>query len=86
MVSGECSDQLATTILAVVRLTYYNNIVIIGGCAVPETRVVFYQEEDGEVPVLEWLTQLLQSDRKGLFEENPDVLTYVEEEEDGEDF
>ncbi|WAN68709.1 hypothetical protein BJP36_40815 [Moorena producens JHB] len=52
----------------------------------PETRVVFYQEEDGEVPVLEWLTQLLQSDRKGLFEQNPDVHTYVEEEEDGEDF
>nr|WP_271968068.1 hypothetical protein [Moorena producens] len=67
-------------------MNYYNNIVILGWCAVPETRVVFYQEEDGEVPVLEWLTQLLQSDRKGLFEQNPDVHTYVEEEEDGEDF
>ena len=31
----------------------------------PETHVVFYQEEDGEVPVLEWLTQLLKEDRKG---------------------
>ncbi|WP_414576322.1 type II toxin-antitoxin system RelE/ParE family toxin [Anabaena sp. CCY 9402-a] len=31
----------------------------------PETRVVFYQEEDGEVPVLQWLTELLQEDRKG---------------------
>jgi phage-related protein len=32
---------------------------------VPETRVVFYQEEEGEVPVLEWLTRLLKEDRKG---------------------
>ncbi|WP_207554312.1 MULTISPECIES: type II toxin-antitoxin system RelE/ParE family toxin [Moorena] len=63
--SARCSDELATTILPVVILTYYNNIVILGWCAVPETRVVFFQEEDGEVPVLEWLTQLLQSDRKG---------------------
>ncbi|WP_258002632.1 type II toxin-antitoxin system RelE/ParE family toxin [Fischerella thermalis] len=31
----------------------------------PETRVVFYQEEEGEVPVLEWLTRLLKEDRKG---------------------
>lgn len=31
----------------------------------PETRVVFYQEESGEVPVLEWLTRLLKEDRKG---------------------
>ncbi|MBD2361553.1 type II toxin-antitoxin system RelE/ParE family toxin [Anabaena minutissima FACHB-250] len=31
----------------------------------PETRVVFYQEEDGEVPVLQWLTELLKEDRKG---------------------
>ncbi|MEH2195321.1 MAG: type II toxin-antitoxin system RelE/ParE family toxin [Nostoc sp.] len=31
----------------------------------PETRVVFYQEEDREVPVLEWLTRLLKEDRKG---------------------
>ncbi|AFY43494.1 type II toxin-antitoxin system RelE/ParE family toxin [Nostoc sp. PCC 7107] len=31
----------------------------------PETRVVFYQEEEGEVPVLDWLTRLLQEDRKG---------------------
>jgi hypothetical protein len=31
---------------------------------VPETRVVFYQEE-GEVPVLKWLTRLLKEDRKG---------------------
>jgi ribosome-binding protein aMBF1 (putative translation factor) len=32
---------------------------------VPETRVVFYQEEESEVPVLEWLTRLLKEDRKG---------------------
>lgn len=31
----------------------------------PETRVVFYQGEDGDVPVLEWLTRLLKEDRKG---------------------
>ncbi|MBD2450557.1 type II toxin-antitoxin system RelE/ParE family toxin [Nostoc sp. FACHB-152] len=31
----------------------------------PETRVVFYQEEEGEVPVLKWLTRLLKEDRKG---------------------
>lgn len=31
----------------------------------PETQVVFYQETDGEVPVLEWLTQLLKENRKG---------------------
>ena len=31
----------------------------------PETRIVFYQEEEGEVPVLEWLTRLLKEDRKG---------------------
>jgi len=32
---------------------------------VPETRVLFYQEENGEVSVLEWLTRLLKEDRKG---------------------
>jgi len=32
---------------------------------VPETRVVFYQDEKGEVPVLEWLKILLKQDRKG---------------------
>lgn len=31
----------------------------------PETRVVFYQDEKGEVPVLEWLKILLKQDRKG---------------------
>ena len=31
----------------------------------PETQVVFYQETDGEVPVLEWLKQLLKENRKG---------------------
>ncbi|MBD2603213.1 type II toxin-antitoxin system RelE/ParE family toxin [Scytonema hofmannii FACHB-248] len=31
----------------------------------PETHVVFYQDEDGEIPVLEWLKQLLKQDRKG---------------------
>jgi hypothetical protein len=46
-------------------LTYYNNIDILKKHTVPETNVVFYQEEDGEVPVLEWLTRLLKEDRKG---------------------
>ncbi|MGI8504097.1 MAG: type II toxin-antitoxin system RelE/ParE family toxin [Hassallia sp.] len=31
----------------------------------PETHLVFYQDEDGEIPVLEWLKQLLKQDRKG---------------------
>ncbi len=31
----------------------------------PETHVIFYQEDDGEVPILEWLTRLLKEDRKG---------------------
>ncbi len=31
----------------------------------PETFVVFYQEENGEVPVLERLKELLKQDRKG---------------------
>jgi hypothetical protein len=31
----------------------------------PETQVVFYQETDGEVPVLEWLTQLVKQNREG---------------------
>jgi len=31
----------------------------------PETQVLFYQETDGEVPVLEWLKQLVQQNRKG---------------------
>jgi len=32
---------------------------------VPKTLVVFYQEEDGKTPVLEWLRQLLKEDPKG---------------------
>lgn len=31
----------------------------------PQTRVIFYQGEDGEVPVLAWLKQLLKKNRKG---------------------
>ncbi len=31
----------------------------------PETQVVFYQDEDREVPVLEWLKELLKQNRKG---------------------
>jgi phage-related protein len=33
--------------------------------AVPEARIVFYQDESGEAPVLEWLKVVLQKDRKG---------------------
>lgn len=32
---------------------------------VPQTRVIFYQDQDGTVPVLEWLKTLLKQDRKG---------------------
>ncbi|NJK73783.1 MAG: type II toxin-antitoxin system RelE/ParE family toxin [Richelia sp. CSU_2_1] len=31
----------------------------------PETRVIFYQDRDGEAPVLEWLKSILKQDRKG---------------------
>lgn len=31
----------------------------------PETQVIFYQEIDQEVPVLEWLMQLARENRKG---------------------
>ncbi|MBD2214623.1 type II toxin-antitoxin system RelE/ParE family toxin [Nostoc linckia FACHB-104] len=31
----------------------------------PETRVIFYQDQDGVAPVLEWLKTLLKQDRKG---------------------
>ena len=31
----------------------------------PETKVIFYQTEDGSAPVLEWLHECLKTDRKG---------------------
>jgi phage-related protein len=31
---------------------------------VPPTEVVFYQEENGRAPVVEWLTELRRSDRR----------------------
>lgn len=31
----------------------------------PETRVIFYQDQNGSAPVLEWLKILLKQDRKG---------------------
>lgn len=31
----------------------------------PKTRVVFYQESEGNIPVLDWLKALLSRDRKG---------------------
>lgn len=31
----------------------------------PETKVIFYQDRDGVVPVLEWLKILMKHDRKG---------------------
>ena len=34
-------------------------------CLMPETRVVFYQDKAGDAVVLDWLKQLLKSDRKG---------------------
>jgi phage-related protein len=33
--------------------------------AVPEARIVFYQNKSGEAPVLEWLKVFLKKDRKG---------------------
>lgn len=33
----------------------------------PETRVIFYQDEKGKVPVLDWLDELERQDPKGLF-------------------
>ena len=32
----------------------------------PETRVIFYQDENGKVPVLKWLDKLEREDPKGL--------------------
>jgi len=32
----------------------------------PETRVIFYQDEEGKAPVLEWLDKLEQQDSNGL--------------------
>jgi phage-related protein len=34
--------------------------------SMPETRVIFYQDEKGKVPVLDWLDELERQDRKGL--------------------
>ncbi|WP_334758847.1 hypothetical protein [Nostoc sp.] len=31
----------------------------------PETRIIFFQDDRGEVPVLKWLNKLLKQDRKG---------------------
>lgn len=33
----------------------------------PQTRVIFYQDEKGKVPVLDWLDELERQDSKGLF-------------------
>lgn len=46
----------------------------------PETRVVFYQEE-AAVPPIDIERAIA---RKLLFEENPEAHTYVEEQENGE--
>jgi phage-related protein len=32
---------------------------------VPKTQVVFYQDENGTAPVLEWLKAMIKKDRKG---------------------
>ena len=31
----------------------------------PETQIIFFQDDRGEVPVLNWLKKLLKQDRKG---------------------
>jgi hypothetical protein len=33
--------------------------------SVPKTQVVFYQEENGTAPILEWLKVMIKKDRKG---------------------
>ena len=33
--------------------------------SVPKTQVVFYQDENGNAPVLEWLKAMIKKDRKG---------------------
>jgi hypothetical protein len=33
--------------------------------SVPKTQVVFYQDENGTAPVLEWLKAMIKKDRKG---------------------
>ena len=33
--------------------------------SVPKTQVVFYQDENGTAPVLEWLKDMIKKDRKG---------------------
>jgi hypothetical protein len=37
---------------------------LIGDEIMPETRVVFYQEADGQAPVVEWLQELLESNER----------------------
>jgi phage-related protein len=32
----------------------------------PETRIIFYRDEQGDAPVLQWLEELEQSDLKGM--------------------
>jgi phage-related protein len=32
----------------------------------PETRIIFYRDEQGNAPVLQWLEELEQSDLKGM--------------------
>jgi phage-related protein len=46
------------------RALSYNNIDIIGDLCMPQTTVVFYQDEDRGVPVLEWLRVLHRRDRR----------------------
>jgi phage-related protein len=36
-----------------------------GRSTMPKTQVVFYQESEGDVPVLDWLKSLMIRDRKG---------------------
>ena len=45
---------------------YYTNLGIHSGVQdVPQTRLVFYREVDGSVPVKQWLEELKHTDRRG---------------------
>jgi phage-related protein len=46
------------------RALSYNNIDIIGDFCMPQTTVVFYQDEDRRGPGLEWLRVLHRRDRR----------------------
>ena len=53
---------IVTSLPSPVLTTALGIIVVVG---VPKSQVIFYQDEGGAAPVLEWLKVLLKQDRKG---------------------